>query len=224
MGPSTAQPALLPECPSCGAPFEQGERACFTCHSLLPSNPYRSPAATSDEQRWRAARIATIGTRVVYGAAFIWFILSHGPLWTRYDFGSGRDPIFTTEILILVGAGFLTYGTPGRSLHHYPSRALVRRGTPRWWKGLAASAVLVTSTVAGLELVLRPALEDRVSGSIVHSAAELGGAIDTWIWTTYLAVAAVLLWNLAVTVLLPTQALTPWRRLQLRKQQQRELR
>lgn len=221
MRPRTAQPGVLLECPTCGTPYEQGEEACFTCHLPLPASSHRF-AGTSAEQRWRAARIATIGTPIVYGAAFIWFIVSHGPLWSRYDFGSGRDPISTTEVLILFGAGLVTYGTPGRTLHHYPSWALIRRGVPRWWKGLAASAVLVVSAVGGLELILRPALEHRVRGSIVHSATELAAAVDTWIWTTYLAVAVVLLWNLAATVLLPTQSLTPWRRQQLVKQQQHE--
>ncbi|WP_146181247.1 hypothetical protein [Homoserinimonas hongtaonis] len=211
----------LLSCPSCEAPFEQGEALCFTCHSPLSTGWQSAKGAYSDYRRRRAARIAAAGTGIVYCAAFFWLIAAHAPLWSRYKFGSGRDVIFATEILILLGAGLLTYGKPGRTLHHYPSFALIRRGAPRWWKGLGASAILVGSAVLGLEGVLRPALEDRGSNSILHSQAEIAAAIDTWVWTTYLAVALVLAWNLIATRL-PPQVLSPGWRQQLMENQERK--
>jgi hypothetical protein len=147
--------------------------------------------------------------------------LAQAPVWAGIKTGTTRDLVYLIELSVIIIAGLAVYGTPGRTLHHYPSAALIRRGAPRWWKGLAASLVLVGTAVIAFEGLQRPILERRGSRSLVHTPEHVNWAIDVWMASSYAAVALVLVWNFIATFLGP-QDLTPGWRQQLMNDQERK--
>lgn len=217
----TNLPMLL-RCPSCETPFEYGEELCSACHSPLPHGCPPDDDTPGDDQRRRSTRIVTWGTTVVYATALLGMFLAQAPIWAGITTGTSRDLIYLIELSVIIIAGLAVYGTPGRTLHHYPSAALIRRGTPRWWKGAAASAVLVCSTAIAFEGLQRPALERRGSRAIVHTPEHIDWAINVWMTSSYAAVSLVLIWNLVAAFLGPQELTRGWRR-QLMKKQERTL-
>lgn len=146
--------------------------------------------------------------------------LAQAPIWAGITTGASRDLVYLIELGVVIVAGLAVYGTPGRTLHHYPSTALVRRGKPRWWKGLAASLILISSAIIAFEGIQRPILEHRGSMSIAHTSDHIDWAIGAWMGSSYAAVAIVLAWNFVAAVLGPQQ-LTPGRCRQLMHSQER---
>lgn len=208
---------ILQRCPSCELPCEPGEDACSSCLAWLSEKRVLDHGRSGYFARQRHTRIVTIVTPALYTACWIAVLLIQGRIKSAYDMDGGRDLSTIVPTAVLLLGGFALYGLPGRTLHHYPVRTLIRRGHPRWWKGFAASSLLVAITVTAFELVLRPVLLQRGESSGSHSATELAEGVFIINSVGYAAVLVVLLWNVVAYAFFSPQNLTRPRRSQLSK-------
>lgn len=208
---------LLKPCPSCELPYEPGEEACSACLAWLSEKRVLDRGRNGYLARQRHTRIVTVVTPALYTACWIAVLLIQGRIKSGYDLDGGRDLSTIVPTAVLLLGGFALYGLPGRTLHHYPVRTLIRRGRPRWWKSLAASGLLVIMAVIAFELVLRPVLLQRGGSTGTHSATELAEGVLAINTVGYAAVLVVLLWNFVACAIFSPQNLTKPRRSQLSK-------
>lgn len=186
---------LLKRCALCETPYEPGEEACSKCFSplsltLLEQNPVGVFA------RQRTSRVVRVTTVCVYLGVDFAVRLAQQPALHGHGLTRGRgDLLLVLPVLIFLLAGLATYGLPGRTFHHYPLPAYIRRGTPRWWKGLAAAATFIAVMMVYQEMIMRPGLVRRGAQSSDFAHSEIAAAIDTANVIAYAGVGVVLAWN-----------------------------
>ena len=209
--------ALIP-CPSCGTPFEPGEDVCVYCLTALTVPLEASRSLRDHYARLRATRIVATATSAIYLGCSAGVLLVQFLVMRDSGLHVGRDLYAGITWAMFGAAGFAVYGIPGRTLHHYPTTAIVRRGRPHWWKGLAASAVVVAAMAAVHELIVRREWESRGAGVITVTRDQWMAAIDGASFVYYAGVAIILIWN-AVAPVFGRQSLTRSQRLHLMKSQ-----
>lgn len=203
--------SLLLRCAECGMPFERGEVACSVCLAWLTDRRTLDDGPLGHFARQRRARLVRVATSVVYAGCWLGALFLQGQAVSGDSPRTFRDLAAAAPTLILLG-GFALYGLPGRTLHHYPVRALVRRGRPAWWKGAAASAAFVVLVVVATELITRPVLAGRYSA--FRSSPEISETVASCYQIGFGTVAIVLLWNLIVHAVARPQGMDDDRRMQ----------
>lgn len=209
---------LMSPCPTCGTPFEYGEETCSSCLAWLTSRRALNDGARGFLARRRTARTVVGGTKVLLAVCFVALILIHYLALQSQGLTLARDiSVLLPAIVVIVGI-LLIYGIPGRTLHLYPGFGLIRRGTPRLWKGAAASAAVIINAIVACELAFRPALEQRAVNEFGYLSPENTAAITVVCLANYAAVALVLLWNLVAHAMGPQEMLQSRRQTLMQRQ------
>ncbi|GAB3397920.1 hypothetical protein GCM10027515_02620 [Schumannella luteola] len=208
----------------CSLPYEIGEDRCSACGTRLdarapvdgrasrePATPAEVPTRDLDRLR-RTRAIASTGSAIVLLGIFAAGV-AQLVLWNdlRPEFSRG-DPLLLLYLALALAAVLLT-GAPGRTLAHYPLDGLLRRGRPRWWKGLLAGAIAAGLYLAANELFARGLLLNGRERSGDPSTAEIVALTDAGILISYASIAVWLIWTAIAPLLGPQLMMVRQRRI-----------